>query len=193
MAICTKGFQPLVSCDILDYEKKSMEIGFVEIALGDIYRYLRMYCIDSKAKYTNHINNEKHVHHGFFHLCSTFLFVFVNILRLFPNISVYKTFVNQEVNILGRGPYLLPGTGNCIRILWQKVKCIRILGHKWFHVDSDHICLGIVTCREYIYLVRIHMNPIPRLPAPFDILPRSPCCLPSPGARSFLPIFTAPF
>ncbi len=31
------------------------------------------------------------------------------------------------------------------------------------------------------------------LPALFDILPRSPCSLPFFGARSFLPIFTAPF
>ncbi len=31
------------------------------------------------------------------------------------------------------------------------------------------------------------------LPAPFDILRRSPCSLPFFGARSFLPIFSAPF
>ncbi len=31
------------------------------------------------------------------------------------------------------------------------------------------------------------------LPAPFNILPRSPCSLQFFGARSFLPIFTAPF
>ncbi len=31
------------------------------------------------------------------------------------------------------------------------------------------------------------------LPAPFDILPRSPCSLPFFGTRSFHTIFTAPF
>ncbi len=44
---------------------------------------------------------------------------------------------------MGRGPYLSPG--NCIRILWQKMKCIRTLGHKWIHMDSDKIlCLEII-------------------------------------------------
>ncbi len=38
---------------------------------------------------------------------------------------------------LGWGPYL--SRGNCIRILWQKMKCIRILGHKWIHMYSDQI------------------------------------------------------
>ncbi len=40
-------------------------------------------------------------------------------------------------SFLGLGPYL--SRGNCIRILWQKMKCIRILGHKWNHMDSDQI------------------------------------------------------
>ncbi len=50
------------------------------------YSILRMYCIDTEAlvfmfsggsPYTNHINNKKHVHHGFLaprpYLCSTSL------------------------------------------------------------------------------------------------------------------------
>ena len=38
---------------------------------------------------------------------------------------------------LGSDPYL--PTGNCIGILWQKMKCIRILVHKWIRMDSDQI------------------------------------------------------
>ncbi len=30
---------------------------------------------------------------------------------------------------MGRGHYISPS--NCIRILWQKMKCARFLGHKW--------------------------------------------------------------
>ncbi len=38
---------------------------------------------------------------------------------------------------MGRDPYL--SSGNCIRILWQKMKYIQIIGLKWIHVDSDQI------------------------------------------------------
>ena len=41
------------------------------------------------------------------------------------------------LHFMGRGPYLSPG--NCIGILCQKMKCIRILDHKWIHMDSDQI------------------------------------------------------
>ncbi len=56
--------------------------------------------------------------------------------------KISKTFYSTErhtkkVYLLGWGPYL--SRGNCIGILWQKMKCIRILGHKWIHMDSDHI------------------------------------------------------
>ncbi len=55
---------------------------------------------------------------------------------------------NRIGPVIGWGPYL--SRGNCIRILWQKMKCIQILGHKWIHMDSDQInvfsaCLNFKT------------------------------------------------
>ena len=41
--------------------------------------------------------------------------------------------------IVYRGPYL--SQCNCIRILWQKMKCIRILSHKWILTTWIHSIL----------------------------------------------------
>ena len=53
--------------------------------------------------------------------------------QFWPVVSIVACLIT--INNLGWGPYLSPD--NCIRILWQKLKCIRILGHNWIHMDSD--------------------------------------------------------
>ncbi len=54
------------------------------------------------------------------------------------NASQWWSFIHPKADqYMGGGPYL--SLGNWIHILWQEMKCILILGHKWIHMDSDQI------------------------------------------------------
>ncbi len=107
---------------------------------GQIHRRKFIFCLLNPLLEWKWIGKSKHLsffvsknHYGIMLSSKFFTVIPTWILALHDFRDVW---INYS-RLLGRGPYLSPG--NCICILWQKIKCIRILGHKLIHKDSDQI------------------------------------------------------